>query len=697
MLAEQFGFLGRHCIGQGIEFGEDVSAVTNGKQFRQGSFTINGNRSESVNPASLSFPDSSQHFVCCIHYLEHFPDSDAALKEWWRVLAEGGILVLALPEAGRYPRVGHPNCNPDHKTDFTLESTKIHLESLGFDFSVIEEGFIEESFYLVVKKGTDVLREYNPPKYSVVIPYYKLQTMTAKCIDSVLSNCDPDEIICVNDGDRRVERSNVKHVKLGRNYGFPRAVNEGVKAAQNEFVVIINNDTLMYPNGLERLVAALRDPLVGMVGQDGGKLDEQFNHAGKVWDNPDYVEMFCCAVRKSVWERVGPLDEGMGRGYGEDSDWGIRARKMGYKLVTVPGCCEHLEAKTFNIIPDREKLIETNRLRLVERYYRGRALWVMASLGCNGGSKVVQKLAQAMQEDGWIVDVCSFVPWNTAAAGWESFGHMDMQSVSDHRYDVVISTFVSTMPFARQVPCQHRFALIQSDEPEWKEGGNQVAKENFMLNGFRHIIIADHMQGFAKKYGMDIIGCIRNGVDSLVFHPTWMMHRDWPHKIMVVGKSTHVWFDGQEYFEQAIPELAKKYRDLEVLVLGSSEPKLPCKVTNIKTYDPVEICGMYNSVSCVVIPSLIEGDSLVKYEAHASGCPVVTTRIGVDYGVDGENVLFIPYKDSHAIVETVSRIFDDEKLRRHLYLNGLRIAHKRTWEAEQEEFLSIIYKEMKCQ
>lgn len=84
---------------------------------------------------------------------------------------------------------------------------------------------------------------------------------------------------------------------------------------------------------------------------------------------------------------------------------------------------------------------------------------------------------------------------------------------------------------------------------------------------------------------------------------------------------------------------------------------------------------------------------MVPLEAMASGCPVVSTRVGMDYAVDGESYLLVPYKDGGAIADAVGRIFDDAELRWRLYRGGLKLAHSRTWENEQEQFLSIIYKE----
>jgi SAM-dependent methyltransferase len=42
--------------------------------------------------------DASQDFVIANHLLEHLPDPIGALEEWYRVLRNGGILFLALPD-----------------------------------------------------------------------------------------------------------------------------------------------------------------------------------------------------------------------------------------------------------------------------------------------------------------------------------------------------------------------------------------------------------------------------------------------------------------------------------------------------------------------------------------------------------------------------------------------------------------------
>ena len=701
MIAQQFVRLGRYCEGQGLEFGEGDDHISSAAQVRTGRRNISGLPVFTHEPHRLPNAEGSLDYICCVHYIEHYRNTEQIFKHWWSLLRGGGRLVIALPEAGLYPHVGQPDCNPDHRVDFTLAGLLDDFGKYGFEFDVVEKGFTGDSFFIVLGKyggaGVESDSHLPLPKYTVVMPFYNNGTMTRKCLDSLFANANPGEVILIDDGSTDTHKfyyTGARTIRNTRNSGFPYSVNRAVKEAKHEFVVLLNNDVTMQAGGIEKMLSALRDPSVAMAGQDGGKLDGDYKFTHKVQTDPDYIEMFCCAFRKSVWEKIGPLDLDFGRGYGEDSDWGIRARQVGYRLKTVGKCCEHKEGSTFGRGPDVMAQIERNRQYLMQKHHRGKCLWVMASLGCNGGSKVVQKMATAMLEDGWQVDVCSFTPWETAAKGWERFGHVTRETV-DAEYDAVFSTFHSTMPFAAEVKCKHRFALVQSDEPAWFLDVDQRedAMCNFMLPEFKAIIIADHMRDFGEKYGMRIVGQVDNGVDSVTFHPTWTFEREWPHKIMLIRKGADVWYAGQVHAEKAVLELSKRYRDFGVVVLGGEKPNWPCKVEHHRTYDEREIRDLYNSVSAMVVPSLIEGCSLVPLEAMASGCPVVSTRVGMDYAVDNESYLLVPHSDSGAIVEAVSRVFDDADLRCRLYKNGLKIAHSRTWQREAEQFMGIISRE----
>ena len=78
------------------------------------------------------FEDRSLDYVFSSHALEHMVDTEAALQEWHRVLAPGGRLVMILPDKRRYPNIGQPGANPDHKHDFLPSDIEKIVRGVGF-------------------------------------------------------------------------------------------------------------------------------------------------------------------------------------------------------------------------------------------------------------------------------------------------------------------------------------------------------------------------------------------------------------------------------------------------------------------------------------------------------------------------------------------------------------------------------------
>ncbi len=124
------------------------------------------------------FANESMDFVFSSHLLEHIHDWEAALKEWWRVIKVGGYLVLYLPHASHYPRIGQPGSNPDHKHDFLPADITRGMEGAGcWDLAVNEdrnEGD-EYSFFQVYRKEAQGHQESwknaRPDKKVAVIRY----------------------------------------------------------------------------------------------------------------------------------------------------------------------------------------------------------------------------------------------------------------------------------------------------------------------------------------------------------------------------------------------------------------------------------------------------------------------------------------------------------------------------------------------
>lgn len=109
------------------------------------------------------FGERSLDFVFSSHFLEHVENPLAVLENWWSRIRVGGHLVLYLPHADHYPRIGQPGANPDHKADYVPEDV-IKLMGMvvmrGGDGWMVRENEVraqddEYSFFVVFQKRED--------------------------------------------------------------------------------------------------------------------------------------------------------------------------------------------------------------------------------------------------------------------------------------------------------------------------------------------------------------------------------------------------------------------------------------------------------------------------------------------------------------------------------------------------------------
>lgn len=241
--------------------------------------------------------------------------------------------------------------------------------------------------------------ESRNPEASIVVVSYDSLLFTRLCLESVLAHTMPPEFELIvvdngsSDGSREyllelADRSpRVRLIANGRNIGFPAACNQGLAIARGEILTLLNSDTMVAPGWLARLAAHLEDDSVGLVGPLtnrigneaevatdyetwGGFLDEAARRAaaepGRGFEIPT-VTMFCLAMRRSAWERLGPLDTDFGVGTLEDDDYSLRARKAGYRLLCAEDVLVHHfgEGSFGKLFSDGEysRVIDRNRQR----------------------------------------------------------------------------------------------------------------------------------------------------------------------------------------------------------------------------------------------------------------------------------------------------------------------------------------------
>jgi GT2 family glycosyltransferase len=145
----------------------------------------------------------------------------------------------------------------------------------------------------------------------------------------------------------------VKIILNSENRGFPRAVNQGIAASSGARLVILNNDTIVSRGWLSRLLRHLDNPEIGLVGPvtnfagNEAKIAADYRTLGEMETFADdwmrtkdgqvadihMLAMFCLAMRRETYDRIGPLDEEFGIGMFEDDDYCMRAKSIGLRVV----------------------------------------------------------------------------------------------------------------------------------------------------------------------------------------------------------------------------------------------------------------------------------------------------------------------------------------------------------------------------
>lgn len=106
------GFFEKYCRGRGLDIGyggDPITANVVGWDFEHGDAQL-----------LRGLDDASFDFVYSSHLLEHLPDCELALRNWWRVLKPGGYLILYLPHRDLYEKKQRlpSRFNDDHKHFF---------------------------------------------------------------------------------------------------------------------------------------------------------------------------------------------------------------------------------------------------------------------------------------------------------------------------------------------------------------------------------------------------------------------------------------------------------------------------------------------------------------------------------------------------------------------------------------------------
>ena len=215
-------------------------------------------------------------------------------------------------------------------------------------------GEIPEYGNYYVQRNRQILKErYNKPKkymkYTVVIPTYNhCDDLLRPCVESVINHTDMDhtEIVIVANGCTDNTREYVQslqsmdygsHVKLiwiDEAVGYTAATNRGIQESSGEYVVLLNNDTVLTNQPTDNWLNLLVSPFEQNTNTGvTGPVKFSWNCGGIV---REAMAFWLVMIKRSVFDDIGLLDEIFSPGMGEDGDFCVRAVEAGYQLVSVP-------------------------------------------------------------------------------------------------------------------------------------------------------------------------------------------------------------------------------------------------------------------------------------------------------------------------------------------------------------------------
>ncbi|MBI4611251.1 MAG: methyltransferase domain-containing protein [Candidatus Rokubacteria bacterium] len=529
------------------------------------------------------------------------------------------------------------------------------------------------------------------PAASVIIPVWNRAEYTQACLEALARTATFElaEVIVVDNGSTdETSRlladwaDRVRVITNRENLGFARASNQGARAARGELLVFLNNDTVPQPGWLEALVKEAQDPTIGIVGARllyPGR--ETVQHAGivlgpdgipdHIWrgvpaDDPrvsesrdlDMVTGACLLIRKSLFERLGGLDEGYRNGC-EDVDLCLAARRQGYRVrYCADAMVEHHEGMTegrfAHVRENLQRLFAKwgPTLESLPRYSEDvlrpgpspapvTAIWEGSFFCHHSLAAVNREICRELLGRGLDLGLANYEPPEFDPR--QEPGLAALAERLDHRPAGARIRVRHRFPPDFSRPAEETLVLIQPWEfgaapVDWVEGIRRNVDELWVPSQYvKDCFVSSGVAG-------ESVVVIPNGFDPAIFHP------DAPAMNLPTAKRFKFLFVGGSISRKGIDVLLAAYLeefsaadDVCLIIKDQAyyRHRLDTALGDLTRradapevlyfYDdvlPQQMAGYYRAADCLVHPFRGEGFGMPILEAMASGLPVLVT----DYG-----------------------------------------------------------------
>lgn len=281
-------------------------------------------------------------------------------------------------------RSGEP-INVENVSKFKASSDTISPVQIG---EVVEEeaevitipAHEEEKFPHVIHEGLT----------SIIIPVYlnsyQMLHLTGDCIGQIREHTGklktPYEIIIIlNGGEIKINKSFThadKVIENEKNLGFAKAVNQGIRVSQGEFIAIVNNDVKVYEHWLEDMLEGLQhkdlimatpmysreDPW--MRGVESRELREEQIKLPIEESFSEFEDFSCVAMKRLVLDTIGLFDEKFFYSC-EDVDFLRRMKEGGFTYASSKRVRTH-HVSSATDLPDKAQILDESKAIFKEKW-----------------------------------------------------------------------------------------------------------------------------------------------------------------------------------------------------------------------------------------------------------------------------------------------------------------------------------------
>ena len=266
-------------------------------------------------------------------------------------------------------------------------------------------------------------------KCDIVIPVWNQPKETKICLDSIIRNTGfPYNLLIIDNASQDRTKKiieefkeshpelNIKIVNNETNEGFIKAVNKGISISREKYISILNNDTVVTEGWLSEMARILdENPKIGIVNPSSNNLGQKKprntsldkfaslfkKDSGKYGENM-YCIGFCMLFRRSLIDEIGLFDEIYGMGNFEDTDFSMKAKKIGYLCVRSFGSyVYHKEGSSFKFFKHRDRMFENNKNIFESRWGKQKRILFILNMD-KIKDEYIEKMNNHIKENNWV-------------------------------------------------------------------------------------------------------------------------------------------------------------------------------------------------------------------------------------------------------------------------------------------------------